>query len=1217
VANGSAVEGVWHLSKAAETWHTIGCHKKEAESLNNLGVARAASLDWAGAAAEFRKALHLPVPGDGQTEQYVLLNLGIVQAHCGELAASIVTLEAALSIVHDQDKVQPELEGAILLNIVATKVAATLDVKPGPDVVDQMSCTLQTLRKQKNRICEARALHAMGAIFFHRGETNEAKVHFEEALNLSNSLEDQEVPLKCHLALYASHIRLGNAFSAAKYAYKAMELRRMCRTTAHPSWLEEQLDILQRAAVGGDSGARAAAVHMKLGDYYVESEPVLAANHYQKAMRRLQKLGDYIGEAVCRARLAEMMQIEGAFEDAILEFRGAAVLIGNIGALAKDDTQYSGGKRGKRRLIAVARILEGLGGALLASGRFMEACTTLERHLEVAKALGDRTAMFDTCNRLGIAYLRAGDVKLAINRLQGGLGGADLGEKEIPGRIVGLNCLVSTLEAVNQYQAVLRLINQHECSLMVLKTRGDLLGEATCHFLLGEAYSRICRPGRAHAAFSACRRLREQIASSAGTRDNGAIANALCKEGVAAYLCGEFPAATRALIALVTNYAPVQAHGDITLAASATAHDVVDANKTLGLAQLAVGNVAGAAEALGQALALAVRVNSKLLEARVTAAFGEMYSKLHIPGRALHYYEKAGIHFSRAGCTADVARCTLEIGKLQFLRGETTLALECYERSLREAVSEGMGKIEADTTLQMGYVHAVQGNHAQARAYFERAGRIAREHLDPAGEAEGLIAAAKSTVELCGSLVATEMLLQAQGIMQEIGDRSGETRCLIELSRVQFQGSHFPEAVKFAKEAKRVASENDDLVGCCSADIAHGRAHIGRNDWAAADAALSSVRKILTTRVQLDGSMVYLDPVALVECLCLLASLAHLRRCSNAYKINSESSIFEALELYKQAEMIASTTEDVCCLAAIHLEAAAIVLLVGPGSGSSTQLAEEELRILLSQADHGAQAYLAHGNRGGLARCSLVQGALLCSSSSSSDIERGVARVRGALELFCELGSARGMADAHMTLGHASEGSDGIFHYDEALRIRRQVSDRLGVITCLLCIAEVLQRHDKNAEAVQFLQDAQETALSVDNAELNFDCFLRLCHALVTIGKISEARYKAEQLLAFIHDYAASAAVASRGEDDPAVATALAQCLLILGKLDMVNVDGLQTIDLEKAAEHFEQCIAKAKRTETHIALLCMQDASNLLSQLQQIPKTSKSRAWKANQAIF
>ncbi len=70
-------------------------------------------------------------------------------------------------------------------------------------------------------------------------------------------------------------------------------------------------------------------------------------------------------------------------DDAILEFRGASVLIGNIGVLSKDDTQRSGGKQGKRGLVALVRILEGLGGALLASGRFMEACATLERLLEV------------------------------------------------------------------------------------------------------------------------------------------------------------------------------------------------------------------------------------------------------------------------------------------------------------------------------------------------------------------------------------------------------------------------------------------------------------------------------------------------------------------------------------------------------------------------------------------------------------------------------------------------------------------------------------------------------------------------------------------------------------------------------------------------------------------------------------------------------------------
>ena len=115
------------------------------------------------------------------------------------------------------------------------------------------------------------------------------------------------------------------------------------------------------------------------------------------------------------------------------------------------------------------------------------------------------------------------------------------------------------------------------------------MGEATSHYSLGVAYSKICRPGRAHAAFAACRRLREEVASGAGARDCAAsavAANALCREGNAAYLCGEFPAATQALIALVTNYAPVQVHGDVALTALVSVQDLVDANTTLGLAQV-------------------------------------------------------------------------------------------------------------------------------------------------------------------------------------------------------------------------------------------------------------------------------------------------------------------------------------------------------------------------------------------------------------------------------------------------------------------------------------------------------------------------------------------------------------------------------------------------------------------------------------------------------
>jgi hypothetical protein len=81
----------------------------------------------------------------------------------------------------------------------------------------------------------------------------------------------------------------------------------------------------------------------------------------------------------------------------------------------------------------------------------------------------------------------------------------------------------------------------------VLRERGDLLGEGACHFVLGEAYAGLRRPGRAHAAFAACRLLREQAAANGGGGSSpvAGLAAALCREGVSAYGCGDLPAAAQ------------------------------------------------------------------------------------------------------------------------------------------------------------------------------------------------------------------------------------------------------------------------------------------------------------------------------------------------------------------------------------------------------------------------------------------------------------------------------------------------------------------------------------------------------------------------------------------------------------------------------------------------------------------------------------------------
>ena len=53
-----------------------------------------------------------------------------------------------------------------------------------------------------------------------------------------------------------------------------------------------------------------------------------------------------------------------------------------------------------------------------------------------------------------------------------------------------------------------------------------------------------------------------------------------------------------------------------------------------------------------------------------------------------------------------------------------------------------------------------------------------------------------------------------------------------------------------------MASKEHNIVERCKADIALGRAHMGRSDWIAAEAALTSAQKPLIAREQLDGTMV-------------------------------------------------------------------------------------------------------------------------------------------------------------------------------------------------------------------------------------------------------------------------------------------------------------------------------------------------------------------------
>ena len=66
--------------------------------------------------------------------------------------------------------------------------------------------------------------------------------------------------------------------------------------------------------------------------------------------------------------------------------------------------------------------------------------------------------------------------------------------------------------------------------------------------------------------------------------------------------------------------------------------------------------------------------------------------------------------------------------------------------------------------------------------------------------------------------------------------------------------------------------------------------------------------------------------------------------------------------------------------------------------------------------------------------------------SSLPDLQQGRARIQAALDMFTDLGSKRGMANAQIVLGHISDGMEGMHNFDEALNQFCQVKCFLSCI---------------------------------------------------------------------------------------------------------------------------------------------------------------------------
>lgn len=201
----------------------------------------------------------------------------------------------------------------------------------------------------------------------------------------------------------------------------------------------------------------------------------------------------------------------------------------------------------------------------------------------------------------------------------------------------------------------------------------------------------------------------------------------------------------------------------------------------------------------------------------------DRYSGLWITKRALDHYERALNNFVDAGDRDNEAKCILELGRLNFLRGDTSTSIKCLEESLALARKSGSGNTVSQCLMSIGEIHFAQGGYVQTQAHFEEACKKCREQLDPIGESVGLCGLSRVSVVLGKTKLALEQAEEALKIRESLGDRKATAECLCLLSEVYIKMGDLRQAQHVCQQARQLSVENSGMMNdTCRREIVPG-----------------------------------------------------------------------------------------------------------------------------------------------------------------------------------------------------------------------------------------------------------------------------------------------------------------------------------------------------------------------------------------------------------
>ncbi|XP_074611125.1 uncharacterized protein LOC141865723 [Acropora palmata] len=375
-----------------------------------------------------------------------------------------------------------------------------------------------------------------------------------------------------------------------------------------------------------------------------------------------------------------------------------------------------------------------------------------EKHLKIAKEIGDRAGEGRAYGNLGNAYQSLGDYQKAIEYHEKDLKIAkEIGDRAGEGGAYGN--LGNAYQSLGDYQ---KAIEYHEKDLKIAKEIGDRAGEGRAYGNLGNAYVSLGDYQKAIEYHKKHLKIAKEIGDRAG--EGGAYGN-------------------------------------------------------LGNAYQSLGDYQKAIEYHEKDLKIAKEIGDRAGEEGAYGNLGNAYQSLGDYQKAIEYHEKRLKIAKEIGDRAGEGRAYGNLCNAYQSLGDYQKAIEYHAKDLKIAKEIGDRAGEGGAYGNLGNAYKSLGDYQKAIEYHEKCLKIEKEIGDRAGEGRAYGNLGNAYYSLGDYQKAIEYHKKHLKIAKEIGDRAGEGGAYGNLGNAYDSLGDYQKAIEYHEKHLKIAKEIGDRAG--------------------------------------------------------------------------------------------------------------------------------------------------------------------------------------------------------------------------------------------------------------------------------------------------------------------------------------------------------------------------------------------------------------------